>query len=203
MKEFCDTPYLRVYRIQLKNLELATGSRNQSLVAAIVKCARPIIDKIDRHTEGEFSCELAIAEIIDGIDSEEMDEEWDFVYSWGYVAICMFLGEEVGAIGPIPEPVGTFTQAFDAALCDVGGPPTARLGHLCYNGPLVDIPPAPSEIPALGYWTPENIDEVRPYIERAAALDHSSEISQALSEVRQWLRRWEHSDGYHWVGVLT
>ena len=188
---------INVYAVPLERLRQVVGSRDQTVIDAIVEGHEDFLSSIDDiDDDAELSCADAVAELINGELSEDAP---GYLYGYAVEAICSHVGEALPNICPIAG-ASDWIEEVDALLEGKGIP--IRLNGLVYGGSPVSIP-EPDDYPFIGSWSAAELAAAKTAFDNADLTDVDPEMAETLQQMRRWVEAAANGPGVSTVGFLS
>jgi hypothetical protein len=188
---------INVYAVPLARLTQVVGSRDRSMIEAIVKANDDFLSGIgDIDPDAELTCADAVAGLING---DPPGDAPGYLYGYAVEAICWYVGEELPNICPISG-ASDWIEQVDALLEGKGIP--LRLNALVYGGSPVSIP-APDDYPFIGNWSAAELAAARTPLENADLTDAGPEMTATLQQIRGWVEATAKQPDVSIVGFLS
>ena len=193
---------LVVYSVPLDELRSVFNSHDNELLEAIESEDAGFLaetDEIfqDHRDDGPFTCLGAIAQIING---EKFRTSWDGLYVYAFEAICRALGGELDNRAFQPPIRWEWIETVDESLVKIGFP--LRVSQLAVGGCPIDIPHN-AGIPAVGWWSPQDMRAVHPTLDGVLLDGVDADIAEAVTNIRSWLDEARQSDQVCLVGIYS
>jgi hypothetical protein len=162
---------LSPFLVDLVKLRKAVGSRDESLLAAVIDGNSGPFQITEEEYAGQVSPSLALRQLVMG---EKLDQDSAAQYGFALELLCGHLGEEI-----LPDAWGGISWgAVEATgLDDV----------LMGSGPPVPLPPMPG-FPVIAYMTAEAAAGRVSELDDAHAIHDDEELQELLEEYKGWLR---------------
>jgi hypothetical protein len=160
------TPFL----VDLEKVRKAVGSRDESLIAAVIESNPDRFRVSEEEDAGQVSRSLALRQLVMG---EELDPASAGQYGVALELLCGHLGKEIlpGAWG------GVSWLALEATGID---------DVLTKSGPPVPLPPMPV-FPTIGHMTAQEAAAKAPEVDDALSTEDDEDLLELLEEYKGWL----------------
>jgi hypothetical protein len=160
------TPFL----IDLEQLRKAVGSRDESLLAAVVDASRSPDPDVDLRCEGQVPLSPELRQLVMG---DPLDDESGSEYGYALQLLCRHLGQEI-----LPD---VWEGVRWAAVVDAGLEEPFET-----RGAPVRLPDR--DFPAIAYLTAEEIAQRISQLEHGHLTSEDRDLQELLDEYEGWLR---------------